>query len=119
MAERGSGAIVNIGSWVAGRGIPAGTAYASSKAALESLTKAWTAEFGPAGVRVNAVSPGVVATDGTADHRDLQDGVAAGTPAGRIGEPAEIAAAVAFLASDDARFVHGIVMPVDGGKLAV
>lgn len=119
MVERASGAIVNIGSWVALRGLPAGPAYSSSKAALESLTKAWTAEFGPAGVRVNAVSPGVIATDGTLEHRGIQDEIAAATPAGRVGLTEEVAAAVVFLASDDAAFVHGIVMPVDGGKLAV
>lgn len=118
MAERGSGAIVNIGSWVALRGMPSAL-YASSKAAVESLTKAWTAEFGPSGVRVNAVSPGVIATDGTAPNRELQDGIAAGTPAGRIGLPEEVAAAVVFLASDEAAFIQGAILPVDGGKLAV
>ena len=59
MAERGDGAIINLGSWVARLGIPVGALYASTKGAMETLTRAWAAEFGPAGVRVNAISPGV------------------------------------------------------------
>src|SRR6478735_1669826 len=66
MAERGSGAIINLGSWIARLGIPIGSLYSSTKGAIETLTRAWAAEFGPAGVRVNAISPGVVGTT-TAD----------------------------------------------------
>jgi NAD(P)-dependent dehydrogenase (short-subunit alcohol dehydrogenase family) len=118
MAERGRGAIVNIGSWVATRGIPSAL-YSSSKASLELLTKAWASEFGSQGVRVNAVSPGVIATDGTSDVRRLQGRMADTTPAGRLGRPEEIAAAVVFLAGDEATFIHGVILPVDGGKVAV
>jgi NAD(P)-dependent dehydrogenase (short-subunit alcohol dehydrogenase family) len=60
MAERGHGAIINLGSWIARLGIPIGSLYSSTKGAMETLTRAWSAEFGSAGVRVNAISPGVV-----------------------------------------------------------
>jgi NAD(P)-dependent dehydrogenase (short-subunit alcohol dehydrogenase family) len=60
MAEHGSGAIVNLGSWISRRGIPSSSLYSSTKGAIETLTRAWAAEFGPAGVRVNAISPGVI-----------------------------------------------------------
>ncbi len=112
MAERG-GAIINLGSWVARLGIPVGVAYAASKGAVETLTKAWAAEFGPRGVRVNAISPGVV-------HESREDhpaaGMMAGTPAGLPGDPDAIARAAVYLASDDAAFVHGITLDVDGGR---
>ncbi len=62
MAEQGSGAVINLGSWIARIGIPIGSLYSSTKGAIETLTRAWSAEFGPAGVRVNAISPGVVRT---------------------------------------------------------
>jgi NAD(P)-dependent dehydrogenase (short-subunit alcohol dehydrogenase family) len=67
MAERGSGAIINLGSWIARLGIPIGSLYSSTKGAIETLTRAWAAEFGPAGVRVNAISPGVVRTPSAPD----------------------------------------------------
>jgi NAD(P)-dependent dehydrogenase (short-subunit alcohol dehydrogenase family) len=60
MVERGNGVIINLGSWIARLGIPIGAAYSSTKGALETLTRAWAAEFGPSGVRVNAISPGVI-----------------------------------------------------------
>jgi NAD(P)-dependent dehydrogenase (short-subunit alcohol dehydrogenase family) len=64
MAEHGSGAIINLGSWIARIGIPVGSLYSSTKGAIETLTRAWAAEFGPAGVRVNAISPGVIRPSG-------------------------------------------------------
>ncbi|MCW2494929.1 SDR family oxidoreductase [Jatrophihabitans sp.] len=119
MAERGHGAIVNITTMVAEFGMSGMGLYGSSKAALVLLTKSWAAEFGPAGVRVNAVSPGPTRTEGTVPMGDALDLLAAGGPAGRPGEADEIAAAIAFLATDEASFVHGAVLPVDGGRLAV
>jgi NAD(P)-dependent dehydrogenase (short-subunit alcohol dehydrogenase family) len=117
MAERGSGAVVNILSGAAHRGSVAAGLYGSSKAALLLLTTSWAAEFGPAGVRVNAVSAGPIRTEGTADGAGLEP-VAAALPARRLGLPDEVAAAVAFLAGDDAAYVHGAILPVDGGAIA-
>ena len=119
MAERGRGAVVNISTMAAEFGMVGLSLYGSSKAALELLTKNWAAEFGPRGVRVNAVSPGPTRTEGTASGGENLDLTAAAAPAGRVARPEEIAAAVAFLASDEASFVHGVILPVDGGRVAV
>ncbi len=93
--------------------------YGASKAALVLLTKSWAAEYGPAGVRVNAVSPGSTRTEGTAGMGEALDQLPAGGPAGRPGQPEEIAAAIVYLASDQASFMHGAILPVDGGRIAV
>jgi NAD(P)-dependent dehydrogenase (short-subunit alcohol dehydrogenase family) len=119
MAERGKGSIVNVLTMVAHFGIPGMGLYGSSKAALMLLTRAWAAEFGPAGVRVNAVSPGPTRTEGTEPMGDQLDALASAGPAGRPAAPGEIASAIAFLASDAASFVHGAVLDVDGGRNAV
>jgi len=119
MAKRGKGAIINITTMVAEFGQANMALYGSSKAALGLLTKSWAAEYGPSGVRVNAVSPGPTRTEGTAPMGDALDQLAAAAPHGRPGLPEEIASAVAYLASDDASFVYGAVLPVDGGRLAV
>ena len=119
MAERGHGAIVNVSTMVATFGMSGMSLYGSSKAALQLLTKAWAAEFGPSGVRVNAVSPGPTRTEGTEGMRDDQNAFASTTPAGRISTPAEVANGIVFLASAAASNVHGVILPVDGGRLAV
>ena len=93
--------------------------YGSSKAAINLLTKAWAAEYGPKGVRVNAVSPGPTRTEGTAAMGDALQQLAAQAPAGRPAAPEEIAEAIVFLATDRASFVHGAILPVDGGRTAV
>jgi NAD(P)-dependent dehydrogenase (short-subunit alcohol dehydrogenase family) len=113
MIERGGGVIVNLGSWVARLSVPVGALYASTKGALETLTRAWAAEFGPHGIRVNAVSPGVVLEGGHPAAAMMT-----GTPAGRMGTPDEIAAAIVFLCSDDSGFIHGSVLDIDGGRTA-
>jgi NAD(P)-dependent dehydrogenase (short-subunit alcohol dehydrogenase family) len=119
MAERGKGAIINITTMVAQFGMAQMALYGSSKAALVLLTKSWAAEYGPSGVRVNAVSPGPTRTEGAAVMGEGLDLLASTTPAGRPAMPEEIATAVTYLASDAASFVHGAVLPVDGGRLAI
>lgn len=119
MAARGKGAIVDVTTMVAQIGHPALALYGSSKAALNLLTKAWAAEFGPKGVRVNAVSPGPTRTEGTAPMGDGIDQMAALGPAGHAATPDEIADAIVYLASDHASFIHGAILPVDGGRTAV
>ncbi len=119
MAERGTGAIVNVSSMAGHFGMAGMALYGSSKAALNLLTKAWAAEFGPKGVRVNAVSPGPTRTEGTAAMEDGLAQLAAAAPAGHPATPEEIADAIVYLASDNASFVHGVVLPVDGGRAAV
>jgi NAD(P)-dependent dehydrogenase (short-subunit alcohol dehydrogenase family) len=115
MARAGGGVIINLGSWIARLGIPIGALYSSSKGAVETLTRAWAAEFGPQGVRVNAISPGVV-LDPAADESGVAATMMNGTPAGRMGMPDEIAHAAVYLASDESAFVHGVVLDVDGGR---
>jgi NAD(P)-dependent dehydrogenase (short-subunit alcohol dehydrogenase family) len=121
MAAAGRGAIINLGSWIARLGIPSAL-YSSTKGALETLTKSWAAEFGPSGVRVNAISPGVIRTpnlDGSDSGEHPAEFMMHGTPAGSSGTPDAIAYAAVYLASDEAAFVHGSVIDVDGGRTAV
>jgi NAD(P)-dependent dehydrogenase (short-subunit alcohol dehydrogenase family) len=92
--------------------------YGSTKAALELLTKAWAAEYGGRGVRVNAISPGPTLTEGTAGMGDALFQLASLAPAGRPAAPDEIAAGIVFLVSDQASFVHGAVLAADGGRAA-
>jgi NAD(P)-dependent dehydrogenase (short-subunit alcohol dehydrogenase family) len=119
MAKRGHGAIVNVSTMVAEYGAAGMGLYGASKAALVLLTKSWAAEYGPSGVRVNAVSPGPTRTEGTAGMGENLDQLASQAPAGRPAEAAEIAEAITFLATDRSSFVHGAVVPVDGGRIAV
>ncbi|MGE2767192.1 SDR family NAD(P)-dependent oxidoreductase [Rhodococcus sp. 1.20] len=119
MAARGRGAIINVTSMAAAFGGNGMGLYGASKAALVLLTKSWAAEFGASGVRVNAVSPGPTRTEGTLPMGQALDQIAAGGPAGRVGEPEEIAEAITFLATEQASFIHGAVLPVDGGRIAV
>jgi NAD(P)-dependent dehydrogenase (short-subunit alcohol dehydrogenase family) len=118
MADAGRGAVINLGSWGARLGIPAGTAYASTKGAMETLTRAWAAEFGPQGVRVNAISPGVT-FDGASPVAEIAGPMMATTPLGRLVTPDAVARAAVFLASDDASDIHGTVLDVDGGRSSV
>ena len=115
MAERGSGVVVNIGSWMAQVGNPFAAMYSATKAADEQLTRSWAAEYGPRGVRVNTVAPGATATPGNESSRAVLDVMGASTPAGVVVQPDDIARAVLYLASDDARMVHGTTLYVDGG----
>jgi NAD(P)-dependent dehydrogenase (short-subunit alcohol dehydrogenase family) len=115
MLDRGDGVVINLGSWIARLGIPVGSLYSSTKGAIETLTRAWAAEFGPAGVRVNAISPGVIREQADAAHP--AEAMMRGTPAGSSGTPDAIAHAAVYLASDEATFVHGTVVDVDGGRV--
>ncbi len=119
MVQRKGGAIVNVSTMVASFGLPGMSAYGASKAALELLTKAWAAEYGPAGVRVNAVAPGPTRTPGTEPMGDGIDQLAATLPLGRAADADEIANTIVYLASHDASFVNGAILPVDGGRVAV
>jgi NAD(P)-dependent dehydrogenase (short-subunit alcohol dehydrogenase family) len=120
MIGAGGGVVINLGSWIARLAVPVGALYSSTKGAMETLTRAWAAEFGPQGVRVNAISPGVVVSpdwDTTTDHPG--EVMMRGTPAGRSGRPDAIASAAVYLASDESAFVHGTVIDVDGGRTGV
>ena len=120
MAERKHGIIVNVSSVAArfGGGVGA-LAYAAAKSAISTMTKGLAKEFAPLNIRVNAVSPGTVDTN---YHKSFStpeglDGVRAATPAGRLGTPQEIADAIMFLCSDQASFIHGQVIEINGGFL--
>jgi len=118
MVQRGSGSIVVIGSWMARVGHPFVGLYSASKAAEEQLARSWAAEFGPHGIRVNTVSPGATRTPINEDSSDILTRMTKGIPAGRPGTPDEIARAVAWLVSDNAAYVHGAVLAIDGGITA-
>ncbi|MEV7932584.1 SDR family oxidoreductase [Curtobacterium sp. NPDC089185] len=115
MAERGSGHIVNIGSWMARVGVPFMALYPATKAAVEQLTRAWAAEYGHRGIRVVTVAPGATATPGNADSADVLAAMTQGTPAGVPVQPVDIARAVRWVVSDQAAFVTGGTIDVDGG----
>ncbi len=119
MAERGWGSIVNVSTMVASFGQLGMALYGASRAALELLTKTWAAEYGGQGVRVNAVAPGPTRTRMMeAAPEEVVKAHAALAPAGRIAEPEELASAIVFLATNDASFVHGVTLAVDGGRAA-
>src|SRR5579863_1156194 len=119
MAARASGTIINVTTMVAEFGMAGLSAYGASKAATALLTKAWAAEYGPHGVRVNAVSPGPTLTPGTKAMGDGFAAIVSTIPLGRAARPEEIAEVILFLASDRASYLNGAVVPVDGGRVAV
>lgn len=116
MMRRRRGAIINISSIAASRPGKGHANYAASKGGLEALTKALAVELAPRGVRVNCVAPGMIETDMSKNIRDLAgDEIVARIPMKRIGTPKDIAQAVMFLASDQATYITGNILHVDGG----
>ena len=117
MAARGAGSIINISSMAGRIGLPSGAAYGATKAALDSMTQSWTAEYSPRGVRVNAVAAGPIVT--RPKTRARTDVLGATTALRRAAEPEEIAEVVAFLASPQASYVTGAIVAADGGRTAI
>lgn len=122
------GAIVNVSSHQAQRPVRGSLPYATAKAAVEGLTRALAVDYGPRGIRVNAVALGSIATARSGEHVAGLDAPAAAhfaqeiarlQPLGRMGHPAEVAETVAFLLSDAASFLNGVILPIDGGRSAV
>jgi NAD(P)-dependent dehydrogenase (short-subunit alcohol dehydrogenase family) len=116
------GAVINIGSIQSFVALPNSAAYTTSKAGVRGLTKHLAVELSPLGIRVNAIGPGMIATAINADARqnpDYMRNFEHRVPMGGIGEPADIAGPAVFLASDLARYVTGVTLPVDGGFLSL
>jgi 3-oxoacyl-[acyl-carrier protein] reductase len=119
MVARGSGAIINASSVVGVYGNFGQTNYVATKSGVIGMTRVWARELGRKGVRVNAIAPGFIATDMTAKMpEDVLEGMKKKTPLGRLGQPEDVARAYVFLASDDASFINGQVLGVDGGLVA-
>lgn len=120
MVERGSGAIVNVSSMWGIVGASGVAAYQASKGAVTMMTKNAAATYAPSGVRVNSVHPGFIWTPmTTVQDADISNGLIAQTPMGRAGQASEVASSIAFLASDDASFVTGVQLLVDGGYTTI
>jgi len=117
MAERGKGCIINMASIAAQIGLAGGAAYGATKAAQAALARAWAAEFSPKGVRVNAIAPGPVFTEGAPPDRTEKLGTT--TLLKRAAQAEEIADVVAFLASPQAGYITGATIAVDGGRTAI
>ena len=119
MVARGSGAIVNASSIVGVYGNFGQTNYVATKSGVIGMTRVWARELGRKGVRVNCIAPGFIATDMTAKMpEDVLEGMKKKTPLGRLGTPDDVARAYLFLASDEASFINGQVLGVDGGLVA-
>jgi NAD(P)-dependent dehydrogenase (short-subunit alcohol dehydrogenase family) len=119
MADRGQGAIVNVGSINGLVGMAESALYSATKAAIHSLTKSWAAEYGPVGVRVNTVAPGPTATERNLAFADHIAPIIGRAPSRRMGTPEGVGQAVVFLVSDEASNIHGATLSVDGGLSAV
>ena len=120
MMSNGGGSIINISSMASQYGIPKVIAYTASKSAIEGMTKAMAVELSPKGIRVNCIAPGFIATDMSAkalnDDPERKHKALDRTPMGELGTPADIGDAAVFLASDAARNITGVILPVDGGN---
>ena len=120
MMERGSGSIINISSMASQYGIPKVIAYTASKSAIEGMTRAMAVELSPKGIRVNCIAPGFIATDMSAralnSDPERKNKALSRTPMGELGQPADIGDAALFLATEGAKYITGVVLPVDGGN---
>ena len=120
MLQQGSGSIINISSMASQYGLPKVIAYSASKSAIEGMTRAMAVELSPKGIRVNCIAPGFITTDMTAkalnDDSERKQKVIGRTPMGHMGDPADIGDAALYLANEGARYITGIVLPVDGGN---
>lgn len=113
MRERGRGRVIQIGSDIVDRSLPRASAYTAAKAAQHALTRCWARELGPYGITVNVVAPGWIPVE---RHAGLEvDDYVSEVPVGRIGTPRDVAAAVSFLASDEAAYLTGQRITVNGG----
>jgi NAD(P)-dependent dehydrogenase (short-subunit alcohol dehydrogenase family) len=123
LAAANPGAIVNVSSHQAQRPVPGALPYATAKAAVEGLTRALAVDYGPSGIRTNAVALGTIATDRyetlIEEQPALGDEMQKLHPLGRVGTAAEVAEVVAYLLSDAASYINGAVVPVDGGRAAL
>jgi len=120
MTRKKSGSIINISSMASQYGLPKVIAYTASKTAIEGMTRAMAVELSPLGIRVNCIAPGFIATDMSAkalnSDSERKQKVMSRTPMGHLGEPADIADAALYLANGEAKYVTGVVLPVDGGN---
>jgi NAD(P)-dependent dehydrogenase (short-subunit alcohol dehydrogenase family) len=120
MLEKKSGSVINISSMASQYGIPKVIAYTASKSAIEGMTRAMAVELSPKGIRINCIAPGFIGTDMSAkalNNDPERKGKALGrTPMGYLGDPSDVADAVFYLSGDDAKYITGIVLPVDGGN---
>lgn len=120
MLERGSGNIINISSMAAQYGLPKVIAYSASKTAIDGMTRAMAVELSPKGIRVNAIAPGFIysaMTDKALNNDpERKAKVFARTPMGYMGQPADIGEAALFLSGEGAKYITGVVLPVDGGN---
>lgn len=120
MLANGKGSIINISSMASQYGIPKVIAYTASKSAIEGMTRAMAVELSPKGIRVNCIAPGFIATDMSAkalnNDPERKAKVMGRTPMGFLGQPADVAEAAYYLATDASKYVTGVVLPIDGGN---
>ncbi|HVT84655.1 MAG TPA: SDR family oxidoreductase [Chitinophagaceae bacterium] len=120
MLEKKSGSVINISSMASQYGIPKVIAYTASKSAIEGMTRAMAVELSPKGIRINCIAPGFIGTDMSAkalNNDPERKGKALGrTPMGFLGDPSDVADAAFYLSGDDAKYITGVVLPVDGGN---